>query len=182
MSDRNYARLKVIELIEEGDACAEIGVWKGDFSEQIISREPRELHLIDPWRFQSKFPGRLYGGVAAKSQQDMDAICESVARRFTGNPTVKIQRSESIAAAAAFADQYFDWVYVDGDHSFDAALADLVVWYPKVKSAGFLCVDDLNWRDEMNRLAVGQACEKFIADRGIKTARVVGDQFIIRKD
>src|ERR1700679_3478846 len=66
--------------------CAEIGVWKGAFSRQILEEaRPLELHLIDPWEFVPTLPGRWYGGKIATSQSDMDAICRRVADQFRGH-------------------------------------------------------------------------------------------------
>ena len=36
-----------------------------------------------------------------------------------------MHRSTSAEAALTFDDEYFDWVYIDGDHSYEAVLADL---------------------------------------------------------
>ena len=69
-------RQELLHLMPKGGVCAELGVWKGDFSQRILDvTSPRELHLVDPWQFQPEFPHRWYGGSAASGQIDMDAIC-----------------------------------------------------------------------------------------------------------
>ena len=79
----NNPRLKLLKKMPKHAVCAEIGVWKGTFSKHILkATKPKKLHLIDPWAFQSEFPERLYGGIAAKSQADMDLIYQSVKRQF----------------------------------------------------------------------------------------------------
>jgi len=73
------ARLQLLRKLPKDSICAEIGVWKGNFSELIFAvTRPKMLHLIDPWEFQSEFPERMYGGSVAKCQQDMNLIYESV--------------------------------------------------------------------------------------------------------
>ena len=41
-----------------------------------------------------------------------------------------------------FDDEYFDFVYIDGDHSYEAVIKDLDSWYPKLKEYGVMCGDD----------------------------------------
>lgn len=43
-------------------------------------------------------------------------------------------RSDTAAAAEQFEDGSVDFLYIDASHTYDAVLADLVAWYPKVKT------------------------------------------------
>ena len=36
----------------------------------------------------------------------------------------------------------FDFIFVDGDHSYDATLADCEAYYPLLKKGGFFCGHD----------------------------------------
>ena len=127
-------RLYALWAAPRGGVCAEIGIWAGSYSERILKlRRPRELHLVDPWLFVPSLPERMYGGAVAPDQRYMDSLMRSVVDRFSANPEVKIHRQTSIEAAKAFGEGYFDWIYIDGDHSFGAVLADLNAWFPKLK-------------------------------------------------
>ena len=172
-------RTRLLERLPKGAVCAEVGVWKGDFSQRILAAtRPRALHLIDPWTFDPNFPQRWYGGARAGGQADMDAIHDGVAARFAGRPAVSVHRAASQDAAAAFADGTFDWVYIDGDHSMAAVLADLAAWRKKVRGGGFLCGDDYRWRDETGRLSVKDAVAKFALRFGLKPI-ILRSQFLI---
>jgi methyltransferase family protein len=37
---------------------------------------------------------------------------------------------------------YFDWIYVDGDHQYEAVKKGLESYLPKVKPGGFITGDD----------------------------------------
>jgi predicted O-methyltransferase YrrM len=41
-----------------------------------------------------------------------------------------------------FSDEYFDFIYIDGNHSYDAVKDDLTKWYPKLKKGGLIAGDD----------------------------------------
>ena len=165
----------------KGRICAEIGVWKGDFSQQIVDRcRPKELHLIDPWIFSPQFPERWYGGASAQNQTDMDEIMLSVANRFAAHGVVKIYRGKSVEIAGQFPNSYFDWVYIDGDHSYEMVLEDLRIWSKKVKLGGFIGLDDYEWRDENGRLSVREAINTFLAGSKVRDAMPIRGQFLIR--
>jgi hypothetical protein len=178
---RALNRRHVIDLIPPAAICAEIGVWKADFSHQVAAlAKPREFHLIDPWAFVPAFSKRWYGGAAARSQADMDTIHQGVVVRMTEFPGIVIHRQSSLAAAASVPDRTFDWVYVDGDHSFAAVKADLEAWWPKMKSGGFLVADDYNWKDEAGRRSVKLAIEAFVAEHRLAGPVIKDGQCILR--
>ena len=151
-------------FIKEGFICAEIGVWKGTGSKKILKRlrdlsnyrhvypensTPGQLHLIDPWFFG--YIDSSPKSVGAKRmfdipQSEIDQIYESVCNEFTDSPEVTIHRKAS--TKAKFSKGYFDWVYIDGDHRYDAVLADLEHYYPLVKTGGYICGDDYKWTCE----------------------------------
>lgn len=57
-------------------------------------------------------------------------------------PFVKICREYSFDAVKHFKDNYFDFIYIDADHTYSACLKDIEDWYPKVKPGRFLLGDD----------------------------------------
>lgn len=163
-----------------GGVVGEIGVWKGEFSTSILRiMRPRKLHLIDPWAFESKYPSRMYGGGKAKNQGDMDRIALSVYKRFKDTPNVIIHREPSSVALPKFNDSYFDWIYIDGNHSYEFVLADLRMCMTVTRSGGVIAGDDLMWR-RREGYPVRRAVSDFCAENDLeKNITVVGDQFLI---
>ena len=86
----------------------------------------------------------------------------------------------SLDAVMQFPNRYFDWVYIDGDHSRDAVTDDLEAWSAKVKSGGLISGDDYFWRDESGRKSVKEAVDGFFAKRAIAAPVVKRQQFIAR--
>ncbi len=176
----NSPRNRLLERLPKQAVCAEIGVWTGDFSERILNiTQPLKLHLIDPWSFQPSYPNRWYGGGAAKSQADMNAVYYSVVRRFQCHGNVVIHRMTSLAAAERFANGTFDWVYIDANHSYDAVKLDLAAWLPKLKPNGLLTGDDVNWPGEDGSRPVRRALQDFLNEQKLKQAVIEHNQFIL---
>jgi hypothetical protein len=181
---RESPRHRLLKLMPKNSICAEIGVWKGEFSKEIIRIvKPRMLHLIDPWRYQPEFKERLYGGAYAKNQGDMDGIYADVLRLFGQNENVSLLREDSSDAATGFADEYFDWVYIDGNHYYEFVKKDLEMFYPKVKSGGFVTGDDYLWTgpELKGDLPVKRAVDEFTTRHPGIAVRIISTQFIIQK-
>ena len=157
-----------LRYINKESICAEIGVWKGHLSREILQREPKELHLIDPWQSQD-FKGRCY----SIDQDSMDIIYEQVLEDFTYTPGVTIHRKFS--TDVSFPEKYFDWVYIDANHDECAVLLDLEKYYPLMKKGGYLCGDDYGtWE----AAGVREAVTEFVSKNDLRV-EVVGDQFTI---
>ncbi|MEO0388634.1 MAG: class I SAM-dependent methyltransferase [Pseudomonadota bacterium] len=139
-------RRRVVGLAPKNPAAVEIGVHRGDFAAEILTvAEPETLHLIDPWRvFEApKYERSLYGSRIAQSE--MDARHDAVVARFSPQIAagqVKILRKMSQEAAQSFAPLSLDFIYLDGDHSFEGVSADIAAYWPKLRPGGILAGDD----------------------------------------
>jgi len=153
------------DYIKEGDTCAEVGVWKGEFSLALMEKNPSELHLIDPWIRQNFEKPRLY----SRSQEEMDKIFLDVQKTFSSDKRVTIHRKFSIDAE--FPENYFDWICIDANHEYKNVLEDLNHYWPMVKDGGFLCGDDYGWGEytKCRRHGVTEGGPKRAVDEFIKT-------------
>lgn len=183
--DKTRSRDRLLQLFPQDSIGAEIGVWKGDFSARMLTHvRPRELNLIDPWAYldEPTYKNAQYGGGAARSQADMDDIHRDVAGRFAteiSRGIVHIQRLTSHEAAGLFPDAHFDWIYIDANHLYEYVLADLRMYYPKVKPDGFVAGDDYGKEGWWGN-GVKQAVDEFVA-AGNDKLQLMGSQFIIHK-
>ena len=175
-------RKRLLRRMPKGSVCAEIGVWKGDFSRKILRyTQPKRLHLIDPWKFQPEFPNRWFGGKRAKGQADMDQIYESVRKRFADAPSVSILRDFSDQALARFEDESLDWVYLDGNHAYDHVRKDLSLALAKVRPGGFITGDDYTWGRKCG-FPVEKAVRDFVKEHALEAQlEIIDTQFLIRK-
>lgn len=115
---------------------AEVGVYRGQFSNQIVQAlNPSQFIMVDPWL---KFPEEVYGDYPKLDQAGWDAIHDTVKARFEGRKSVRIIRLMSLPAASMIPDASLDFVYIDGNHSYESVRDDLTAWLPKVAAGGFI--------------------------------------------
>jgi hypothetical protein len=55
---------------------------------------------------------------------------------------IQLLLSDSVSAAALFADDSLAWVHLDARHDYDSVRADIAAWLPKVRPGGWLSGDD----------------------------------------
>jgi hypothetical protein len=174
----------LLNLLPKGSVGAEIGVWRGDFSSRLLSVvRPARLHLVDPWKFEtsSLYERAWYGGTGAKNQAEMDAIYETVLRRFAQEAetgVVLVHRGPSAEIGMQFDDAYFDWVYIDGNHLYEYVKRDLEVFATKVKPGGLVTGDDYGVRGWWDN-GVTRAVDEFVAGSTCEPVRL-RRQFVLR--
>lgn len=112
---------------------AEIGVSEGRFSQAMLDKVPGlQLMSVDPWL--------AYGRV---SQRVCDVRYEHAVQRLAPYPGSTIVRKTSMEASRDVPDGSLDFVFIDGDHRFEAVMLDIILWAPKVRAGGIVSGHDL---------------------------------------
>lgn len=148
-------RKQTLNLIPKHKIGMEIGTWKGEFAYHLLNTcNPTKLYLVDPWLFQpnsednkESYTNRWYGGSQAKSQQDMDSIYQNVCKIFRNDSRIHILRCKS--SDIDIEKNSIDWVYIDGNHSYDFVYKDLKISFDLLKDDGYIIGDDYNNSDEV---------------------------------
>lgn len=136
----------VSAFLKPGDIGAEIGVNHGAFSYHVLLQNaPKKLYLIDPW-LCSIHDSQGNMKPTLKGQQYCDRVYAKVCDLFAPFKNVEILRYRSEDVFFLFEDEYFDYVYIDGEHSYKAVSRDLNNYFPKIKIGGYLIGDDYGWK------------------------------------
>ncbi len=148
-------RIEMMAALPAGATIVEVGVQRGDFSEAILANQVKLLTLVDPW---ARMPNEDPRDPASISQGGHDENHRHVINRFTpeiARGRVRVLRQPSPLAARQFGLETQTAVYIDGNHSYDAALADLIAWAPKVKQGGYLMGHDFTEAPEALHMGFG---------------------------
>lgn len=145
----------------------EIGVQSGFFSEKIFSTWQicRKFYMVDLWKHQ---PDEIYYDAANFDDYRHEQYYIECRNRFSKYDSNKYQllRKSSEEASELFSDEYFDFIYIDANHSYDAVRIDLEKWYPKIKRNGIFCGHDYE-DNETARFGVKSAVDSFFGEKRI---------------
>lgn len=109
----------------------EVGTRRGNYA-MVLCRENPSLHLtcVDPW-----IPYRRV------TQEAQDKYYDCAVKNLAPF-NIDIIKKSSMKAVKSFAEGSLDFVFVDGEHTFDHAAPDIIRWSAKVRSGGMVAVHD----------------------------------------
>lgn len=114
----------------------EVGVAKGEYSEIILQEgQITTLYGVDPYT-----PHRGYQDYTRETT--FANLFEAATERLKDYPNYHFIPEYSMAAVKRFKPGELDFVYIDADHSYKAALEDITEWAKKVRRGGIVAGDD----------------------------------------
>jgi predicted O-methyltransferase YrrM len=137
------SRNELIKLLPKNGVVAEIGTDKGAFARLILDTcRPKQLHLfeLDTARIENE-------NISEGLQQGI----------------ITIHEGKSASLITSMPDDYFDWMYVDGDHFYEGVKEDIKASASKVKPGGYLVFNDYaTWSpSSMSHCGVARAVNEF---------------------
>ena len=152
----------------------EIGVCRGENIKQLLDACPNiaKLYGIDPWEaYKDKLT------ISANLANSWYSQATKLLHDYIVKERTSLIRGRSLDEVKKFLPETMDLVFIDGNHSFDAALADCKAWWPKVKAGGVLSGHDYRLKDHEVRLAVSE----FAATKSLRVIDVQHLCWYIRK-
>lgn len=133
-------REELLTLIPLCSIGAEIGVFQGDFSHKILKQtRPDILFLVDV--FTGKMTSGDKNGENLK-EISLDESYDHLTSRYLWEPSVKLYKGYSSSFFNSIPYGMLDFVYIDGDHSYEGCKADLEAACKKVKVGGIIAGHD----------------------------------------
>jgi hypothetical protein len=116
-------REAILQRMRIGGVVAEVGVQTGRFSQSILNIcHPSKLHLLDlnlaGYGIPEKFHAEISAGIVHLHPGDSSSILQT------------------------FPDEYFDFIYIDGDHSYEGVKRDIEAAKSKINNQGILIFND----------------------------------------
>jgi predicted O-methyltransferase YrrM len=143
-----YSREALLRYLPQNSIVAEVGTQTGYFARKIIDiTQPSELHTIDiNWSIFEK----------EKFLTDIETNI------------LHIYEGDSVEVLSRFPNEYFDWIYIDADHSYEGVYRDIQCAAKKVKSNGILVFNDYTvWSPlEAQPYGIMRAVNEFCINQG----------------
>jgi hypothetical protein len=146
-ANQNLACLRLIQHREEvplylqcvrARRIAEVGVLDGVNLKSLMVPSLEVAAAIDPYRET----GIMSQNDAMSSQAELDRRWEHLLDMAREDPRIHPIREFSPGVAGMFVSEYFDYIYIDADHTEEAVYQDLLAWWPKVAVGGVLAGHD----------------------------------------
>ena len=125
---------------------AEVGCWKGHsisyLAKLLLSTNKKfELYAIDIWDEWKNWRENC----KVADEAHFDEIIQNLYKIYNRNLEINGVRKHivdvkkpSVEAVKDFEDGYFDFVYIDADHTYNAVKRDIDAWFPKVRVGGII--------------------------------------------
>lgn len=154
------------DIIPENSKILEIGVFKGEFSNKLLSRNPKELYLVDIWL--GSWGSGDKDGNNHVNIDNMEFTYLDIYKKYIEDSRVHVVRSNSTLFLQNWYKDYFDVIYVDGDHEYSAVYSDMVNSLGVIKNGGLLMGHDYHHQ-------IKQAVDKFCIDYNQIITHVTND-------
>lgn len=139
---------------------AEVGVYKGEYTEMFCQVGVKMIYAVDPWTEY-----RIRRDLITQKRQDF--LCGHTHRVLDKYPNCKIIRKSSMDAVKDFEDESLDFVYIDGNHNLKEVTEDITEWEKKVRKGGIVSGHDYFLSPYY--CDVKAAVDAFVATHKIKT-------------
>lgn len=162
--DRLQARQWILRQLAKGGVGAEIGVFRGHFSELICKIvEPQKLYLIDPW---TKI-GPTFGW--GKEYTCFDTLTTEAARdesfaRASRHAGVEVVLIEDTYPACRGQLEPLDFAYLDASHKYAQTLNELRALDKQMKPEGLILGDDWHPSPSHMHYGVFLAVQQFVRE------------------
>jgi hypothetical protein len=121
----------------------EIGTFYGANILSVAStygkHKDSKLYCIDPWEDYNDYP---------EYKNEQSKIYDSFIKNIENSgdkDKIIIKRGYSNLEIPKFQDNFFDIIYIDGNHEPEYVLEDAVLSFRKLKKNGFMIFDDYGW-------------------------------------
>lgn len=171
--------------IQQARTMLEVGVWKGDFAEQILRScgYIERYYMIDPW---ANLPDWNKPFNVAPEMFD-EIYQEAIRKTEFASGKIAALRGRTKDVINHIPDGSLDFAYIDGDHTLRGITIDLMKVLPKIKEGGIIGGDDFTntpWQHDI-RYEPTLVCPFSIYFAEALDLPIVAfphNQFMIRKD
>lgn len=160
----------LISTLPHDGVFVECGAWLGKSSSYLCdnARPDTTIYIVDSWLGSANEPTSR---IKAENSDLYSIFLDNMGdRKFI--PIRKLSHE----AVELFQDETCDVVFIDMEHTYEAVIKDIDMWFPKVKVGGYISGHDYgvsSWPD----------VKKAVQDKfDISKIKVIGNCWIVKKE
>lgn len=127
----------------------EIGCFQGRSTvwllENILTHNTSKITCIDTFEGSIEHQDNQYKHMLPSLYQ---TFCHNTSY-FGEKVIIKRERSQDVLKQLKDNKEYYDFIYIDGDHHAASVLEDAVLAFPLLKKGGILLFDDYHWGEHI---------------------------------
>lgn len=158
----------------------QIGAFTGDASkwlmDNIITDKSSYLTDVDTWSGSADEP--------IHNSFNWDDVEKKYDESVSGYENVKKFKGTSYDFLLSAKDNFYDFIYIDGDHRAESVFKDAVMSWSKLKVGGTMAFDDYTWKayPDLEWMKPRSAIDKFTEMHFEKIETInIGHQYWIKK-
>lgn len=168
----DFGRNQLADLFKElnFNLGVEVGVSQGHYSKILIQANPDlKLYGVDPYEPHSGYRDYTH-------QTTFNRLNETAHQQLDQFTNYTFVPKYSMEAVKDFTDNSLDFVYIDGDHSFQSVTNDIAEWSKKVRKGGIISGHDYARQKDNARVHVVQVVNAYTSAWNIRPWFVLGRQ------
>ena len=174
----NYAIFKLLskKYSNQNLKILEIGTFDGFFSKYLSQTFPKsQIITIDLKTTDNRFVGSY-------NRQDKEYLNKFLERRAENlkNNNIKFIETDSVFLPTIFKNETFDFIWVDGDHSYPVVEKDIYNSYLLAKKGGYVIIDDISKIETKRKLPEGSSFASYSALEKLVNEKKI-NYFLINK-
>lgn len=139
----------------------QIGTYTGDASvwlmDNILTKSNSILTDVDTWEGSEEEVHKAF------DWKNVEQVYDEKVSKYSNIIKKKCTSAEFLSSAQL---DYYDFIYIDGDHTEKAVYEDAILSWDKLKSGGILAFDDYTWWHEsgLDSMRPGPAIDRFVEE------------------
>ena len=140
----------ILQSLAKGKVVLEIGSWKGK-STVCLAEVASHVYACDP---HTSYNAQLLGNELVS----LDSFKENT--KGYDNITLLLGTSEEMVPP--LRNEFFDFVFIDGCHSYPSVKLDIELSFPKLKKGGVMAFHDWGWNGTKDGGVIRAVEERFL--------------------
>jgi hypothetical protein len=122
------------KVIEVG---VEFGGYTDIYYDQVTSFNGH-IWLLDLWQTEGN------DEYFSQREGQVEEGYEKIKKKYSQKENVTLIKGSAFEKHEEFEDEFFDWIYIDCDHTYEGISKNIEVWWPKLKKNGVFSGHDYN--------------------------------------
>ena len=170
---KDYAGMPNLNYLQIGTYTGDASLW---LINSILTDPSSTLTDVDTWEGSEEEVHKEFNWKSLEQTYDDKVSQYNNIIKYKGKSLDFLQSAKS---------DYYDFIYIDGDHTEAGVYSDAINSWGKLKSGGILAFDDYHWQHEsgLDELRPAPAIDRFVSEHAdsLRVLEIGWQYWIIKK-